>query len=144
MWPILNRIDMGVDPFVELNRLHRQMSRHFDESYREATEYPVLNVHANPEQVTVILEAPGLDKDKLDLTLTGNTLSVAGERASGENNDKDVVLRNERYPGRFTRSVRLPYPVNPDRIRARYEQGILRVELPRSDESKPRKIQVEA
>jgi HSP20 family protein len=40
--------------------------------------------------------------------------------------------------------VRLPYPVNPDRIRARYEQGILRVELPRSDESKPRKIQVEA
>jgi len=144
MWPILNRMDMGIDPFVELNRLHRQMSRSFHGFDRETPEYPVLNVHADTDRVLVVAEAPGMDSDTFDLTVTGNTLTVEGGRVPGERDDKVVVHRNERRNGRFVRSVRLPYPVNQDRIRATYEQGVLRIELPRSEASKPRKIQIEA
>ncbi len=144
MWPIINQRDRRVDPFHELNRLHQQVNRLFDGAGSSGSSFPAINVRGNAEQVVVSAEVPGIDPDKLDITVSGNTLTFEGDRAAEELTEKDVVYRRERPAGRFVRTVRLPYEVDQDRITARYEQGILRVTLPRSEATKPRKISVEA
>ena len=144
MWPIINQWDRQVDPFHELNRLHREVNRLFDGAGPGGSSFPAVNVRGNAEQVVVSAEVPGINPDKLDITVSGNTLTLEGDRVVEELSEKDVVYRRERPTGRFVRTVRLPYDVDQDRITARYEQGVLRVTLPRSEATKPRKIAVEA
>lgn len=143
MWPVMSRWETGLDPFSELNRLHRQMSRVFDGAAR-ATEFPPLNVWGNAEEVRMAAELPGVDPDKIELTVTGNTLTLEGERPAEKFGEKDEVYRRERPVGRFVRTIRLPFEVDNDQIAARYEQGVLKVSLPRHESTKPRRITVQS
>lgn len=144
MWPLINSWEERVDPFRELERLHRQFNGGAGSRSRFSTEYPPLNVRGNAETVYVSAELPGIDPSKLDLTVTGNALTIAGERSPETIDENDVVYRSERPSGRFNRTVRLPYDVDNDQIGARYEKGVLTITLPRSEATKPRKIQVQS
>lgn len=143
MWPIMNRWDTGLDAFSDLHRLHRQMSRFFDDDVRAAS-YPPVNVWGNADEVRVAVELPGMDPSKVELTVTGQTLTIQGERLPQEVGESDTVYRRERPVGTFSRSIRLPYEVDNGKIQARYEHGVLKVVLPRHEETKPRKIQIQS
>ncbi|MCS6985680.1 MAG: Hsp20/alpha crystallin family protein [Leptospiraceae bacterium] len=124
----------------ELSRIQDEVNRVF-EGLAFDIEYPPLNIWNNAEKVLVDVELPGYTADQIEVTVSGETLTVAGERK--ENAPQDAEWhRRERFSGRFSKTIRLPYPVEASRVEARLENGILKLELPRSEADKPRKITV--
>ena len=106
-----------------------------------AGSFPALNVAATPGAINVYLFAPGVDPKKLDISIDQNLLSVCGERtiAAAQN---ATCYRQERFSGEFRRSINLPDDVDPDRVEARYLDGILTITIGRRASSKPRQIKV--
>jgi len=104
---------------------------------------PLVNVWEDDNVFHAEADLPGIDPAKLEITVTeGNQLTIAGERTPPEVKGAAWV-RQERPFGRFTRVVGLPVMVDPDRVEARYENGVLRLTLPKSEAAKPRKISVQ-
>jgi HSP20 family protein len=109
-----------------------------------AAAYPALNVWEDAEQVFVEAELPGLNLNDLEIYVTGgNQLTIKGERKP-PTPDKGVWHRQERAFGRFVRTLTLPFPVNPDKVDARFENGVLLIKLAKHEAAKPRKITVKA
>jgi len=141
MWPMISRIDVW-DPFRELSQLHRNMDLLFDVSGREQGIFPAVNVWSDDNGAVLTAEVPGIEKESIDVNVKGNLLTLEGERKPDELGDDDVYHRRERGYGKYSRTLRLPYEIDPEKVTANYAKGILRVELPRTESSKPRKIAV--
>ena len=105
-------------------------------------EFPPLNITATPEQVTIMAQAPGMRQEDIDLTITGSTSAIKGERKPEEFPPNARYHRRERQSGEFVRAAQLPGRVDADQARATYRDGILTVTLPRVQESGPRRIAV--
>ncbi len=107
--------------------------------------YPAFNVYATDELVTVTSEIPGVEPDALEISVEEDILSVAFTRPAETLDEKkgERLLRRERPRGRFSRRIALPYPVEKDEVQATAQAGILRIELPRAKEQRPRKISVQ-
>jgi HSP20 family protein len=103
---------------------------------------PALDVYEDKENFIVKAELPGMKKEDIEVSLHDGALSISGERKSEENHEDSEVYRAERFFGRFQRAVVLPAPVAADKIRAQYKDGILTVTLPKTEEAKPKKIDV--
>lgn len=103
---------------------------------------PALDVFEDEDKVSVQVEVPGMKKDDFDISLHDDVLTVTGERKAESEQQKGESFRRERVFGSFRRSVTLPAPVKGDEVKASYQDGILTVTLPKAEESKPRKIQV--
>ena len=108
---------------------------------RPGSTFPALNVAATPDAIIVYLFAPGVDPKKLDISLHQNLLSVSGERELQQAQEA-TWYRRERFTGEFRRSVGLPEDVDPDRVEAKYVDGILTVTVGRRASAKPRQITV--
>ena len=104
---------------------------------------PPLDVYESADHVTVQVELAGLKKEDFDLSLEDDVLTISGERKSQAETKEGESYRRERAYGSFRRSVTLPAAVKPDAVTASYQDGILTVTLPKAEEAKPRKIQVE-
>jgi len=107
-----------------------------------ARAYPLLNVYDDAEAVYVSALAPGLDPEKLDVSVRGTTLTVAGEKRHLEGVPREAFHRAERGAGTFVRALELPCEVNEAKVTAEYSHGILMITLPKSDKAKPRKVSV--
>ena len=103
--------------------------------------YPPINIGATPEQVDVYVFAAGLDTKTLDISLQQNLLTVSGERRSPAQKGANYY-RKERYDGAFRRLVTLPDDVDPDRVEARYRDGVLEIHIKRREATRPRQIEV--
>jgi HSP20 family protein len=135
------RLSGGWDPFDEIRRLQREMNKVFDgASSPDLAEFPPVNVWTGPDDYVLTAQMPGLDKNDLDLTVTGDTLTIKGARSPEKLGDGEVYHRRERGWGQFVRSFKLPSNVDGNRVDARYSRGVLRVTLPRAEAYKPRKI----
>jgi HSP20 family protein len=104
---------------------------------------PALDVFEDDSQITVQLEAAGMKKEDFDISLTDGVLTVSGERKFQSEQREGESLRSERSFGAFSRSITLPSAVNAEGVKATYEDGVLTVTLPKAEEAKPKKIQVE-
>ncbi|MBX9580998.1 MAG: Hsp20/alpha crystallin family protein [Gemmataceae bacterium] len=136
--------------FHEVNAVQEQFARLVNRvaPYAAATAAgvsgPLLNVWEDENALYVEADLPGIDPAKLDITVAeGNHLTVGGERAVPEVAGA-VWVRQERPAGKFARSVGLPALVDADKVEAKYENGVLRLTLPKHEAAKPRKIQVKA
>ncbi len=109
---------------------------------RAARAYPLTNVSEDAENIYVQALAPGLDTDKLDLTVLGNTLTISGTKAGNADVKPEAYHRSERAAGRFVRSIELPSPVENDQVKARYVNGLLLITLPRAAAARPKQVQV--
>jgi HSP20 family protein len=134
------------DPFAELRQLQSQMNRMFEGAARTVTDrpWPPVNVWLGDDSVTVTAELPGTASDDIDLTVRENTLIIAGKRAAPTGDDDAAWHRRERPWGEFSRSIRLPLRVDPDKVEARARNGVLEIEMRRPDADRPRKISVKA
>ena len=101
---------------------------------------PAVNVYQDKDQFTVIAEVPGLKKEDLNLSLHDGVLTISGERKREEKPEQG--FRSERFVGRFQRSITLPASVDPNKVKASYKDGLLKVVLPKSEEAKPKQIEV--
>lgn len=132
-----------VDSLKELQRLQSQFDRLLAASAPAATfEFPPTNVWTSEEGAIVRAEIPGIEPEKVDISLVNNTLTIRGSRGEETSREGQSCHRQERESGHFTRSLQLPFTVNSDRVEARFANGILEITLPRAEAEKPRKISV--
>src|SRR5688572_21374514 len=120
------------DPLGELEREFNRLSEAFGRGIgmRPATG-PLMNLWSDDNNVYAELDLPAVDPTKVEVLVTeGNQLTVQGEREAPEVKGA-VWVRQERPVGRFTRQVTLPVLVDPDRVDARYEHGVLKLTLPK-------------
>jgi HSP20 family protein len=126
----------------ELNDVQDEFARWFGRTTRGSTA-PALNVWEDEHAVYAEADLPGVDPTKLEITVTeGNQLTVQGERPAPEIAGS-VWVRQERPFGTFTRVLTLPALVDADKVEAKYENGVLRLTLPKHEAAKPRKIVVQ-
>jgi HSP20 family protein len=103
---------------------------------------PAIDIYEDKENVVVKAELAGMKKEEIEVTLHEDTLSIAGERKTEKKVDEAGLYRSERYVGRFQRAVTLPTPVDGAKVKAEYKDGVLTVTLPKTEEAKPKQIDV--
>jgi HSP20 family protein len=132
------------EPVFEIRRLQRDVNRLFGDYWAESEPFPTFNVWTNSDEAVLKAEVPGVDPKTLDISANGDQVSVSGVRKA-EEIEKDVVChRAERDTGQFTRTLRMPFPIETGKVSAKYRHGVLTVTLPRAEASKPRKIAITA
>lgn len=143
IWPV-TRFDWTLDPFQELHRMQRDMNRLFADYTSTADQFPTLNLWGNESEAVLAAEIPGVDPKQVEISVVGNVLTLEGERKAEADVTAAAYHRRERGTGRFLRSVRLPFEVEADRVQAKYENGVVRITLPRKESTKPRRIAIAA
>jgi HSP20 family protein len=137
-------------PFSELSTLRREMDRLWDSFFgerpfpriREREWAPSLDVSETKDNFVVKAEVPGMDAKDIDISLTGDILTIKGEkRQEREEKEEDYHLVERSYGG-FSRSVRLPAEVESGKIKASYKHGILKVTLPKSEKVKAKEVKI--
>ncbi len=103
---------------------------------------PALDVQEDKDKFTIRAELPGLKREDIDVSLQDGALVISGERQSEKIEEGVEVHRQERFYGKFQRALTLPEPVAADKVKADYKDGVLTVTLPKTEEAKPKKIDV--
>ena len=137
-----------VQAFDRFAALRDEMDRLFDGSFSPVFRTPgsfsrwapALGVYQDKDQFTVVAELPGLKKEDIELSLHNGVLTISGERKQEKKSEEGY--RSERFFGRFQRSVTLPASLDGNNVKATYQDGILKVVLPKAEEAKPKQIQV--
>jgi len=109
---------------------------------RNWTQYPPVNVWMGEDEAVLTAEIPGIDPDKLDISVKNASVTIRGSRDNNEDAEERQYLRRERAAGNFVRTFTLPFEVDADKVQAEYRRGILELTLPRSEKEKPKKIEV--
>jgi HSP20 family protein len=134
------------DPFETLFNLQRALdarraSNWLQQQTASQGPFPPINVFQQGDDILAIIELPGLDKSELQVQAKENTIRIAGIK--GVDYPGGVsVHRRERVAGEFDRTLSLPVQLDPDRIRAEFQDGILTLFLPRAERDKPRTIRI--
>ena len=102
---------------------------------------PALDLYQTNDNVVAVVEVPGMRKEDIDISLHDGMLTIAGERQS-PSVDGENAERTERFSGKFRRSVSLPTRIDASKVSATYKDGILTVTLPKTEEAKPKKVEV--
>jgi HSP20 family protein len=149
----------SLDFISDLDRMRREMDRFLDDFQspgwslpfsrtsflpgRAARGYPLLNIGEDNNNVYVDALAPGVDPKTLDVSIQHNQLTISGEKkALLSSVEPTAVHRSERSEGRFSRSITLPMDVSVDKVQASYQDGLLKLILPKAEAAKPKQIQV--
>lgn len=139
-WPSIGRLTTLHD---EINRLFEEPLSHLALNSQLLSGWtPRLDVYEDKDNVYVKAEVPGMKREDIEVSLHDGTLSLSGERKSETKSEGTEQYRTERFFGRFERTISLPAPVATDKVKAEYKDGILAVTLPKTEEAKPRKIEV--
>jgi HSP20 family protein len=141
----LGRFAGGFDPWSQLGRMENEMNRMLSRyAYPTSSEFPALNVWGAPDQVVVTTEIPGIDTNSIDISVAGSTLTVRGVREPEQAEKGASYHRRERWYGKFSKTIELPFAVQTDKVEARSAKGILYITLPRSEAEKPKKVTVKS
>ena len=141
------------DPFAEIDALQRQLERMFGgndwpSSIRAAARgaFPAINMGTTEDAVEIFAFAPGLDPATLDVHVEKGLLVISGERKGDvpPPSDKVTIYAQERFEGAFKRVVGLPEEIDSSRIQATYRDGVLRIQVPKREALKPRRIEVQS
>ncbi len=140
------RESRGGDPFQDLEREMGRLLQTFQPwgSLRWPGVFPLINVYELPERFVVQAEVPGIAAEEIDLSLTGQTLTLRGDRKRPEGVSDEAYRRQERPFGRWSRSVSLPERIDAQGVTAECAQGVLTVTLPKLEDARPRQINVRA
>ncbi len=138
------------DPFRDLVSLQDQINQLFDTSLsrregkrepQESSWAPPVDVREDEQAIILFIDLPGVNEKEVEVTVSGEQLIIKGERRSLQ--EEGRYLRRERTFGPFYRSFVLTAPVAEENIKATYRNGVLEVTLPRKEEAKPKKVNIE-
>ena len=145
-----NRTLTALAPFcrpVSMLDEMEELAREFRGSWRPAffgsALIPHTDVYEEKGQLIVKTELPGITEKYLEVTLEGDTLTVKADKKE-EVAEETTRHTQERYYGKYVRSMRLPFPVNGEGVSATFENGVLELRLPRAEEGQPKRIEVKA
>jgi HSP20 family protein len=139
-------------PFGELMTLRQAMDRLFDDDYRPfrwmsgGLDGPALplDVTTSDDAVTIEAALPGIKPEDVDITVENGTVRISGKTADERKAEEGSYVVQEIRRGSFSRTVTLPNGVEPDKATATFEHGILRLEIPKAEQLKPRQIKISA
>ena len=141
---------MNRDPFRDIqNEMNRLFDRFLGRPLATAsrtdrqTWMPVVDMYETIDDLVVNVELPGVGEKDISLSITGDLLTVKGEREFNPQQSDDNYLHMERVYGKFERSIRLPMPAQADRVSATYRDGVLEVRLPKTEEVRPKEIKID-
>lgn len=139
----------SVSPWNELERMTNRLTRLFDEPWTglspldDGSWMPAVNIEETANELVLTAELPGMGHDDINLEVDNNVLTLSGEKRSETEEEKDRRYHLwERTYGRFERSFTLPRTVDPEKIEAHFENGILHVHMPKQEQAKGRKIMI--
>jgi HSP20 family protein len=139
------------EPFRDLTDIQHEMNRMFDNvfgrpgavSTADRMWVPVCDMYETKDDLNVTFELPGIREKEVSVSITGDVLTVKGERTWEKELKDDGIHRLERAYGRFERAVPLPVPVQADKVKATYRDGVLEIKLPKVEEVKPKEIKID-
>ena len=135
-----------------LKKTFEEMSRAFEREMKPIevrmgmlTDFvrPMVDIYETPEKIVVIAELPGVRKEDIEIDVIDTTLEIKAEVKREEEVAEEAYYRRERYYKGFYRRLKLPVAVDPERAKATYENGVLRIELPKLVAEKKRRIEIE-
>jgi len=136
------------DPFRNLS-LQEQVNRLFDSSFKANAENsaltswaPAVDIYETENELVIKADLPDIEEKDIDVRVESNMLTIRGERKFEESVKEDNYLRVERAYGSFSRSFSLPNTVDTGAIQANYKNGVLKVQLPKRAESKPKQVKI--
>ena len=136
------------DMFSFRNRVNHILDDVFYPINRDEVEFsmeswnPVVDVYDNDDSIVIKAELPGIDKEGIEIDVKDRVLTLKGERSSESEVKDDNYYRRERSFGKFERAFNLPADVDPDKIKADYKDGVLKIDIPKPEEKKPRQITI--
>jgi len=144
------RPDLAWPGFGRLSSLRDELDRLFESPWTELGRTsqllggwsPALDVHEDKDNFVVQAELPGMKREEIEVSLHDGALSISGERKLEKQYEAAEACRTERFFGKFQRTVTLPAPVAGDKVKAQYKDGILTITLPKTEEAKPKQIDV--
>jgi HSP20 family protein len=104
---------------------------------------PAVDVYEDGHEIVIQVDLPGMTQEEIDIELTDDTLTIKGERKFADEDGREKYVRIERQYGAFQRSFTIGVPIKPDDVKASYRNGILELTLPKADQVKPKKVQVQ-
>jgi HSP20 family protein len=141
------------DPFRNMTDIQGEVNRLFDSFLGRPTAStggsavrtwaPVLDMHETKDDLVLSFELPGVSEKDVSLSIMGDLLTVRGERNFNRDSKDESVHHVERVYGKFERSVQLPMPVQAEKVKATYRDGVLEVKLPKVEEVKPKAIKID-
>ncbi|HEV8437760.1 MAG TPA: Hsp20/alpha crystallin family protein [Methylomirabilota bacterium] len=140
-----------MEPFRDLGDIQHEMNRLFDTFFgrpgepsgRERVWAPAVDMYETKDELVITAELPGLNEKDIHLSITGDMLTLRGERHWDQEVKQDNYYRGERWFGKFERALPLPVPVQADKVKATYRDGVLTVKLPKVEEIKPKEIKID-
>jgi HSP20 family protein len=139
------------DPFREVTDMQGQMNRLFDNLLGRPSPMagiermwaPAVDMYETRDELVITAELPGLNQKDIHLSITGDMLTIRGERQRAQDVSPDNYYRGERWWGKFERTLPLPIPVEAGKVKASYRDGVLTVTLPKADQIKPKEIKID-
>lgn len=132
----------------EMDQLQREMNRLFDTTNKgrvfNPPSYPAINIWTHEDEQLISAEMPGIHPDEIDIDVTGDALSISGERKPDEVAKDAHYHRRERSYGSFSRTIQLPFMVDTSKVEASFKNGVLMISLPRAEADKPKKITIKS
>ena len=140
------------DPFRNVAALQDRINRIFDESFSRTADLeddismsawkPSVDIYETDEAIILKAELPGIKKEDVSVEIKDNVLTLRGERVEDKEIKEGSYFRKERCFGTFSRAFNLQHRVQPDKIKAKFKDGILEIEIPKPEEEKPKQITV--
>jgi HSP20 family protein len=139
------------EPLRELSDIQQEMNRLCDAFFGRPTTVqagerlwvPLADMWETKDDLYVAFEIPGVREKDVNVSITGDLLTVKGERKWDREVKEDSFHRLERVYGRFERSIPLPVPVQAEKVKATYRDGVLEIRLPKAEEVKPKEIKID-
>lgn len=140
-------------PFREISRLRREMDRLWDDYFgpgrralkpMEMEFAPAVDVKETADQIVIKAEVPGIDAKDINISITGDVLTMKGEKKSEHEEKEENYHLVERSYGSFARSLVLPAAVDMDKIEAKYDKGVLTITCAKKEEVKPKAIEIKS
>jgi HSP20 family protein len=138
------------EPFRNVSDIQGEVNRLFDTflgrsvmAPSQRAWLPAVDMHETKDDLVLNVELPGVSEKDVTVSITGDVLSIKGERRWEDETKDRQYLHNERVYGQFERLVQLPMAVQADKVKASYRDGVLAITLPKAEELKPRQIKID-
>jgi HSP20 family protein len=135
------------EPFRELDEIRsgfdRLLERFRTDFFGDYVWSPAVDIADTGENIVIKAEVPGFDKKNINISLTGDTITISGKIQEEKEEKKTHYLYKERVTGGFTRSFTLPVPVDRNKVKATCKDGILEIVLPKAEEAKAKEVKIE-
>ncbi len=133
----------------EVGRLRSDIDRVFADAFfrnlpfsRGEAGYPAVDIYSDEEKYVVEADLPGYKSDDIEINVSNNSITITGNAKEEKKEKRGKVFWQERHIGQFARSFELPVPIQSGKVEAEFEDGILKVSLPKADDARPHSIKI--